>query len=315
MEIFCLRDIHDLQDIALDSRVDGLICGDFGYLHVSKVDKDPRFIQTGICKEEVVRLMLKRNQQLIIQKFKTLASLLQIEREKNIFNQCSILDKAIEEIRLLVKKEREYLELKNILFLRKRNNFIQMYTILSKLPPEQRNIENLKFRAILDANEPSTIEIKDSDDELQIVNREKVPTAKSALNVNLKSILKPLIPLPINRESSHSSNEDQKPFTDKSIPDIIKKPWYVKTTKIIENKFKMVKIPQTDPIVEKSRFAIADTKDTIIHNRNRFQTAVECKNKNVNCKPQTSIENMVDADKLVSSVIIDLDDIPSDNEM
>ncbi|XP_072385987.1 uncharacterized protein ocm isoform X2 [Diabrotica undecimpunctata] len=291
------------------------ICGDFGYLHVSKVDKDPRFIQTGICKEEVVRLMLKRNQQLIIQKFKTLASLLQIEGEKNIFNQCSILYKAIEEIRLLEKKEREYLELKNILFLRKRKNFLQMYTILSKLPPEQRNIENLKFRAILDANESSTIEIKDSDDELQIVNREKVPTAKSAVNVNLKSILKPLVPLPINRESSHSSNEDQKSSTDKSIPDIIKKHQYVKASEIIENKFRMVKIPQTGTIAERSRFAIADTKDTIIRNGNTFQTAVEYKNKSVNGKLQTSIENMVDADNPVSSVIIDLDDIPSDNDL
>uniref|UniRef100_A0A6P7GRX4 Uncharacterized protein LOC114342213 n=1 Tax=Diabrotica virgifera virgifera TaxID=50390 RepID=A0A6P7GRX4_DIAVI len=292
------------------------ICGDFGYLHVSNVDNDPRCIQSGIHKEEVVRLMLKRNQQLIIQKFEKLASELEIKREKNVFNQRIILDKAIEEIRLLEQKERDHLEEKNMLFLRKRNNFFHIFTILSKLPPQQRNIENLKLRKILNSTEPSTIEIKDSDDELQITQSEKVPTAKSTNNENLKSILKPLVPLPINTEcpSSPSFSEDQKSSTDNNIPDIIKKPRDLKAKKVISNN---LKIPQKSPITERSRFVIADKmyKDTMISNRNTFQAVVKYKNKNVNDKPQTSTENMVDADKPDSSVIIDLDDIPSDNDL
>ncbi|XP_057666843.1 uncharacterized protein LOC130900325 isoform X2 [Diorhabda carinulata] len=340
-----LKVYHPIDSAVLNGHY---ICGDFGYMNILETSDRDCVDKVGMSKEEVLKLFSKRAQNFVKSKLETLSYLLQIPKNENgCFDLSLILRKAAEEIHLQIRKERENRIIKNTLFLKKRENALKLHKLLSKLPEDQRNIENMKFRAILDKTEELPIVINDSDDEVK-----KQASSNAAIKdlpatsskAPMKSILKPLVTVPVGKDNI-LFRMDLKNLQEKDPLDLntspVDEPKYIPGVKLVKNShggFVLVKKDiktSSNNLRRPSNSDSSENADEVIYKQNhsnkksakvtpiekRFETAgvvVPLKTVNVSDNKNNSEVIELDDDDVIpienEPMIIDLDDFPSDDD-
>ncbi|XP_074030031.1 uncharacterized protein isoform X2 [Leptinotarsa decemlineata] len=182
------------------------ICGDFGFENITTMTNDDCLKKLGKSRDDILSMFSKRAKLFLGKRIESLASLLNMGGNSG-YDISKILKTATEEIHALMNQEKQNIALKHELLVMKRSRAIQLFGLIKKLPHLQRNIESLKFRSVLNKTEPIEIQDSDEeesrDSQTKNQNLTKTSPSESSNTDVLKAKKQPVLPSPPNPKQNN----------------------------------------------------------------------------------------------------------------
>ncbi|CAH1984654.1 unnamed protein product [Acanthoscelides obtectus] len=158
------------------------ICGEFGYYNILTITPQICLNKLGKTREELLRMFAKRCQVIVKKRSDTLAALLHLSKPADSDGIIYVNNKAVIEIRNQKMLERQLVNQKTELMIKKRRLATELFMYISELPERERNEFSKRFRSILTPRrdiEPIEI-VSDSEEDKARAEEERGPPVLEA---------------------------------------------------------------------------------------------------------------------------------------